>query len=245
MYRILLPFALAASISANAQTITEYRWWLNDDIGTLTTSPIPPALDALVATALAMPSLTRDHCTITLQAKDDHGEWSVPYTQRFLRSTGDATGYAYWIDDVPTSGGSGSLAPNTVVDLIADLPTGVPAGDHSFTIRFSSANGVWSVPLTTAFSSTVGVEELPGITDLLLFPNPVTDQLGLRMNSDAARTLQLEVLDLSGALVRDLSTWSVAGTMHRNWDISALASGSYLLRITGEHGSWTTRFVKP
>ena len=85
---------------------------------------------------------------------------------------------------------------------------------------------------------------MPGITDLLLFPNPVTDELGLRLSTDAARTLNLHVLDISGAVVRDLSTWSVNGTTYRNWDISDLASGSYLLRMSDGTGTWSTRFVK-
>ena len=56
--------------------------------------------------------------------------------------------------------------------------------------------------------------------------HPVTDQLGLRLKTDEERTLKLEVLDLSGAVVQDLSTWSVAGSVYRNWDISDLAGGS-------------------
>lgn len=229
----------------SGKVLTGYRFWVNDDVATLTTASIGP--NALVdLNGLIDPgTLTKDYNTVTLQFRDADGEWSVPTTALFVKNAGLVNGYEYWIDDEIADLTSGSIGPNGVVDLLADLPTGVPAGDHTFTIRFSGANGTWSVPLTTAFSSTVSVEELPGITDLLLFPNPVTDQLGLRMNSDAARTLQLEVLDLSGALVRDLSTWSVAGTMHRNWDISTLASGSYLLRITGEHGTHTMRFVKP
>ena len=225
--------------------INGYRFWLNDDVATLTTATIGP--NALVdLNGLIDPgTLTKDYNTITIQFRDADGEWGVPTTSVFVKNAGLVNGYEYWIDDEIADLTSGSIGPSGVVDLIADLPTGVPAGNHTFTIRFSGANGTWSVPLTTAFSSNVSVAELPGLTDMLLFPNPVTDQLGLRLNSDAARTLKLEVLDLSGALVSDLSTWSVSGTTHRNWDISALASGSYLLRVTGEHGAWTTRFVKP
>ncbi|HRH38052.1 MAG TPA: T9SS type A sorting domain-containing protein, partial [Flavobacteriales bacterium] len=149
-----------------------------------------------------------------------------------------------WIDDNIANSTNATIGPNGVVDLIADLPTGVPAGAHFFTIRFRGTNGTWSVPLTTQFESFVGIEELPGISELVLFPNPVTDELGLRLRTDETHTLNLQVLDLSGALVKDLSNWSVAGSTYRNWDVSALASGSYLLRITDGSGTWSTRFVK-
>ena len=130
------------------------------------------------------------------------------------------------------------------MDLIADLPTGVPAGTHFFTIRFSGTNGTWSVPLTTSFDSFVSIAELPGISDLVLFPNPVTNELGVRLSTDDASTLNLQVLDVSGAVVRDLSTWSVSGTTYRNWDISDLASGSYLLQMSDGTGVRNLPFVK-
>lgn len=225
--------------------LTGYRFWVNDDVATLTTASIGPNALVNLNNLIDPGTLTKDYNTVTIQFRDADSEWSVPTTSVFVKNAGLVNGYEYWIDDDIANSNNNTIGPSGVVDLIADLPTGVPAGDHTFTIRFSGANGTWSVPLTTAFSSNVSVAELLGLTDLLLFPNPVTDQLGLRLNSDAARTLKLEVLDLNGAVVSDLNTWSVSGTVYRNWDISALASGSYLLRVTGEQGAWTTRFVKP
>lgn len=229
----------------SARDIIGYRYWVNDDIGTLTTGSVGPAQTADLNALIDPGTLTRDYNTVTIQFRDADSEWSVPKTSVFVLNSGLVNGYQYWIDDDIANSQSGSIGPAGVVDLIADLPTGVPNGNHLFTIRFSGANGSWSVPFTAEFSVILSTPELPGITDLLLFPNPATDQLGLRLTTDQARTLQLEVLDLSGAVVADLSSWSVSTTAHRSWDISALASGSYLLRITGEHGAWTTRFVKP
>lgn len=226
------------------QAITGYRYWVNNS-GTATTGTAGPNADLSFNGIIAPSALTNDFNTVCMQFRDADGEWSVPHTAWFVKNTGLVNGYEYWIDDDIANSNNNTIGPSGVVDLIADLPTGVPAGDHTFTIRFSGANGTWSVPLTTAFSSNVSVAELPGLTDLLLFPNPVTNQLGLRLSSDATRTLKLEVLDLSGAVVNDLNSWSVSGTAYRNWDISELASGSYLLRVAGDNGTWTTRFVKP
>lgn len=225
--------------------IVGYRYWVNDDIGTLITGTVGPAQVADLNSLIDPGTLTKAFNTVTIQFMDADGAYTVPRTEHFTAHSGLVSGYQYWIDDDIANSQSGSLAPADVVDLIADVPTGVPNGNHLFTIRFSGANGSWSVPLTAEFSVILSTPELPGVTDLLLFPNPVTDQLGLRLTTDEARTLSLQVLDLSGSVVADLSTWSVSSTAHRSWDISALASGSYLLRITGEHGAWTTRFAKP
>lgn len=236
---------LSRSFTRVSQSITAYRYWVNDNTASIGTGTPSPGQVVDLNGLLDLAALPKDLNTVTIQFRDGLNEWSVPIRVWFVRNTGPVNGYEWWIDDAIADAFTGSIGPNGVVDLIAELPTGVPAGFHTFTIRFSSTNGAWSVPLSSAFESFVGIAELPGITELLLFPNPVSDQLGLRLSTDAARTLNLQVLDLSGALAADLSTWSVSGTTYQNWDISALASGSYLLRISGDQGAWTTRFVKP
>lgn len=229
----------------SGQELTGYRFWVNDAVGTLTTASIGPNALVDLNNLIDPGTLTRDYNIITFQFRDADGEWSVPASSAFLKNTGLVNGYEWWIDDAIADRITSPIGPGGVVDLIADLPTGLPAGSYTFTIRFSSANGTWSVPLSSAFDSFVGIAELPGVTDLLLFPNPVSEQLGLRLSSNAARTLNLQVLDLSGAVVKDLNSWPVSGTATRHWDIGELASGAYLLRITDADGSWTTRFVKP
>ena len=224
--------------------ITGYRFWVNDNVGSITTGSIDPNVVVNLNNLIDPGILPNDFNTVTIQFNDADGEWSVPVTSTFVKNAGEVNGYEYWIDDDIANSTNTSIGPSTVVNLIADLPTGVPAGTHFFTIRFSGTNGTWSVPLTTQFNSFVSIEELPGISDLLLFPNPVSNELGLRLSTDDARTLNLQVLDISGALVRDLSTWSISGTTYRNWDISELASGSYLLRMSDGSGTWSTRFVK-
>lgn len=229
----------------SGKVLTGYRFWVNDAMGTLTTASIGPNALVDLNNLIDPGTLTRDYNIVTFQFQDADGEWSVPTSSAFVKNTGLVNGYEWWIDDAIADRTSSPIGPGGVVDLIAELPTGLPAGSYTFTIRFSSANGTWSVPLSSAFDSFVGIAELPGVTDLLLFPNPVSEQLGLRLSSDAARTLNLQVLDLSGAVVMDLNSWPVSGTATRQWDIGGLASGTYLLRITGADGSWTTRFVKP
>lgn len=224
--------------------ITGYRYWVNDNTGSITTGSVAPNMVVDLNNLIDPGTLPSDFNSVTIQFNDTDGEWSVPQTSMFVKNAGEVNGYEYWIDDAIANSYTGSIGPNTVVDLIADLPTGVPAGTHFFTIRFSGTNGTWSVPLTTSFDSFVSIAELPGISDLVLFPNPVTNELGVRLSTDDASTLNLQVLDMSGAVVRDLSTWSVSGTTYRNWDISDLASGSYLLQMSDGTGVRNLPFVK-
>ncbi len=228
----------------SASNIAGYRFWVNDDLASITTGSIGPD-DAVNLNGVIDPgSLPRDYNTVTIQFRDADGEWSVPVSTWFVKNTGAVNGYEYWIDEAIDDRASATIGPAVLVDLINDLPVPTTDGEHVFTIRFSSVNGTWSVPLSATFSFAVGVAELPGLSNLLVFPSPATAQLGLRLNSDAGRTLQLEVVDLAGQRVLDLGSWAVAGSTWRNWDISGLASGAYLLRVTGEKSTWNTRFVK-
>lgn len=227
-----------------AHVITGYRYWLNDDASNVTTGSIGPNLEVTLNNLIDPGTLNNEYNTVTIQFNDADGEWSAPLTSMFVKNTGEVNAYEYWIDDAIANSTTNAIGPNGVVDLIADLPTGVPAGTHFFTIRFRGTNGTWSVPLTTQFTSTVGIEELPGISELVLFPNPVNDALSVRVNTSEAQQLDLLLLDAQGRVVRSLPAWAVNGSAHRNWDISALASGSYLLRITDEDRIWSTRFVK-
>ena len=245
MKKILLLSALMTAVSALGQTITEYRHWINDDVSTLVTTAVGSDTELHLIAYIDLPSLTKDYNHVTFQFKDSDGRYGTPYTTIFSRGTGAVNAYEYWVDDDIVNSTTTSVGPDGVVDLIADLPTGVPAGIHTFTIRFSGANGSWSVPLTTEFSSTVSIDELPGVTDLLLFPNPVNDQLGLRLHAVDSRNLSLRILDMHGAEVRDLSTWTVSGTSHRTWDISDMASGNYLLSISDDRANRAIGFVKP
>ena len=46
MLRTTLPGILScAALTAQAQTITTYRWWVDDDLATLTTTPVAPQAD--------------------------------------------------------------------------------------------------------------------------------------------------------------------------------------------------------
>lgn len=227
-----------------AQPITGYRYWVNDDPATLASGAIGPNDEVQLNSLIDPGSLTKDHNLITIQFMDADGEYSVPQSVWFVRGTGEVNGYQYWLDDDISTATTGSIGPNTVVDLIEDLALSTSPGQHLFTIRFSATNGTWSVPHSALFDFYLGLEELPGLSDLVLFPNPLTDELGLRLSTTEASRLDLEIRDVQGQLVRQLPTWAVAGNTYRNWDISDLAPGTYLLHISDDEGKRDMPFIK-
>jgi hypothetical protein len=228
----------------NSGMMNAYRYWLNDDVSTLVNTDLTPGSTVDLNTLLATSGMDRPFNLVTLQFREADGTWSAPITQAFSRNSGPVDGYEYWIDDEIDERVTTSISAANVVDLIAELPVPTEWGDLLFTIRFRSTNGEWSVPLSSTFSFFTSIDELPGISDLLLFPNPATQELGLRLNSNGTHTLHLEVLDLGGRVVRDLSSWGVHGSTYRTWDISDLARGSYLLRLSDGYRTRSIPFIK-
>ncbi len=244
MRSLNLLFAIAAATTLQAQTITEYRWWLNDDLTTLTNGTVPAEADLQLTASIDLPALDKDHNIITIQFKDSDGEFSSPITRLFTRSTGMVSGYEYWIDDDIANSQNGSIGPAMVVDLITDLPTNIAVGDHTFTIRYSGESGTWSVPHSTTFSVITSIEEISGISEIVVFPNPVTDQLGIRISATEALTLDMEILDQGGRSIHRSERWNVLGTDRRSFDVGSLSQGQYILRLSDGAGHQHISFTK-
>lgn len=88
---------------------------------------------------------------------------------------------------------------------------------------------------------TVGLEMLWSQPDLIrVFPNPATDQLNVQMPADLLNHVSaFTVIDITGKAV-------MAGRMQASMqiiDIGHLSSGLYLLRLDGDLGQKTIRFV--
>ncbi|MEZ4807717.1 MAG: T9SS type A sorting domain-containing protein [Flavobacteriales bacterium] len=225
-------------------TVNGIEYWFDDDVAGTTTTSVTPGAAPLITTPLDAGDLPVGFHTVTLRTVDGQGVRSVPYTVHFTRNGGAVTGYEYWVDDAVADRVSMNIGPASTVDLIAALPVSTAEGEHLFTIRFRDAEEGWSVPLSSTFSFVVGIDEVPGLSNYLLFPNPVSDQLALRLEAAGARDVQVSILDATGRTVQQLGTWHVLGTTHRSWDTGSLARGSYLLSVEAEGRSMRIPFIK-
>lgn len=227
-----------------AATVNAIEYWFDDAVADATTANVTPGATPLITAPFNAAELPVGMHTVTMRTVDAFGLRSVPHTVHFTRSGGPITGYEYWIDDDVNDRVSNNIGPANTVELITALPLSTAEGEHLFTIRFRDAEGGWSVPLLNTFSFIVGTDEIPGLSNYLLFPNPVTEQLGLRLDAASATDLHLSVLDGTGRTVQQLGNWNISGLAHRIWDASALARGSYLLRIEADGRSMQIPFVK-
>jgi len=235
---------LTSLFAQRSTTIAGYRYWFDDDAANATEVAVAGADVYTLSASLEATALANGYQRVTIQLKDAIGEYSSPITSTFVQRGTIVDGYEYWIDDDIAARVSGTIGPAGVVDLVASLPTNTTNGEHLFTIRFREEQDGWSVPLTSEFTFIVGLEELPGLSDLLLFPNPTNGQLALRLTSADGDQLYVSILDATGRVVRAEENWTPTGTAVRTWDLADLAAGTYGLRIVSGDRHSTLRFQK-
>ena len=91
----------------------------------------------------------------------------------------------------------------------------------------------------TKFDPTVsGIKDVPEAS-IKVTPNPVTDHLWAVIPDDQPQSV--EVFSLSGSLVS--ADYTVNGNQV-NLDVAALSPGIYFLKVRGEKGTFTGKFVK-
>ena len=116
-------------------------------------------------------------------------------------------------------------------DASGILVVSLPAGHHK--IMKSGTGNIFYVKLSY---STLGLSNNTKAPQLTLYPNPVSDQLYI--SSESQKIENIMIYSLSGAVVKDSSNEV------EFIDMSNLATGNYLVRVTTDQGSFTKKIIK-
>lgn len=88
----------------------------------------------------------------------------------------------------------------------------------------------FEICVTEGSGSGVGIEENTSDLDWSIFPNPANGVFNLRYNG-ANTTAEIAVIDVTGRMIRTERTSLAQGANH-NIDLSGIASGNYIVRLT-------------
>ncbi len=91
---------------------------------------------------------------------------------------------------------------------------------------------------------STGVQETPAHADLSTWPNPVSNNLMLSLQSAKSGRLEVSILDLNGRVVLSTSDPISAGKNQLVVPVNELVSGVYVVRIGDGTNSVSRRFVK-
>ena len=135
------------------------------------------------------------------------------------------SGAGVWIHFYNVAGITGEAIPTNPVTL-----TGVNKISYS---------QYYLIPRVAADINT-GLPQYLTENDIVVYPNPVSDQLTVSLRTNAFQVTNMAVYDINGKLVRT----QVVNDNQIVMNAQTLASGNYFLRLSDGKNSVTTKFVK-
>lgn len=98
----------------------------------------------------------------------------------------------------------------------------------------------------TIAASSVGVEDISNVASgLRIFPNPVSNEVGLSFDLLEPNDVNIELYSIDGKMNKSLhSSAAVSGKFSEKFDISELPSGVYLLKLKVGNATTSTKIFK-
>ncbi len=93
--------------------------------------------------------------------------------------------------------------------------------------NFSCADTASKSVVATATS----LNELLGINNLKIYPNPASDVLNVSFNTDGEESIQLRILDLNGKIIKSGMSLDGSGFFEDQLNLDSISKGIYLLEI--------------
>jgi subtilisin-like proprotein convertase family protein len=124
------------------------------------------------------------------------------------------------------------------------LHEGLDSVPDAFSVTVIDGTGGWLAPITIPISISteiVAVRDFKTLSGITVFPNPASDQLFVRNNSNPLERVIIAIVGMDGRLVFQTQT-SIVQLMAL--DISKLTDGMYNLQVMGEQGVANLRFAK-
>ncbi|MDR7208489.1 T9SS type A sorting domain-containing protein [Flavobacterium piscis] len=106
------------------------------------------------------------------------------------------------------------------------------AGNHTL----GRESGTTSLYYIKTVYPTLGLGENIEVSNLTVYPNPVSEQLYI--SSDNQKVKSVTIYNLSGSVVKNISNEV------ESIDVSDLATGNYLVRVTTDQGTTTKKIIK-
>src|SRR5215203_1037746 len=126
------------------------------------------------------------------------------------------------------------------------------AGTQTIRVQSSSSQG-WNINwleivggngAITLRSAAPQLSELPVSSSVSLYPNPVRDVVSLSVDNSGEGRVQVELISLSGAVVKQFSFNKQRGVAQKSLSLIGLAKGTYLMKVSMPGWTKSTQLIK-
>jgi hypothetical protein len=94
-----------------------------------------------------------------------------------------------------------------------------------------------------SYTMTVATPDIQGVEAIKVYPNPTSGLLNVSFNVTETQSVQLDLVSMKGTTVYHENVGSFQGAFTKQLDLSGLAKGIYMLKMTGEKGVTMTKMV--
>ncbi|MCX6245847.1 MAG: C10 family peptidase [Bacteroidetes bacterium] len=128
-------------------------------------------------------------------------------------------------------------------DHLASPLAPVTANSGKMMVMWTSNKTIRGDGWDASYSVTVGTNEQKAFEDFSIFPNPTSGLLNVHFTMNEVQSVRIEVLSLKGELVYSQNYGSVSGSFDKQIDLSSLAKGVYILKMTSDQGITNNKIV--
>jgi PKD repeat protein len=118
----------------------------------------------------------------------------------------------------------------------ATAPLHAYAANGSYTVVLTAINGTCTDDYTMTVSISVSLEELSGLSEVILYPNPTNAETTISFNSQTAQEANVKMINALGQIVSDNMFNTEAGFNQIELGTAELNNGLYNVMIETENG---------
>lgn len=108
---------------------------------------------------------------------------------------------------------------------------------------FNSNNHIRGEGWSCSYSITVSTPDIKGVEAMKVYPNPAKDMLNITFNAVEMQSIRLDLVSAIGQTVYSEDLGKFQGSYNKQLNVSNLAKGIYMLKMSGEKGVKITKVV--
>jgi PKD repeat protein len=146
----------------------------------------------------------------------------------FSNSSNGATTYSWDFNDFTNSS--------------ASAPIHAFAGNGDYTVVLTAINGNCTDTATFNVSITVGMNEIEGLEDVKVYPNPASEMVMISFDNKNNSEVSVELLDQLGRVI-ETSTVVNNGLQVASFNVASIQNGLYTIRILSNGNALTRKII--
>jgi len=124
----------------------------------------------------------------------------------------------------------------------ATSPSHAFISNGSYPVILTAINGACTDTLLLTVDITVGIEELMGLNNISIYPNPANENLVVAFDNQSDSAFKLLVSDRVGRIIQTIDVQDEDQNFV-TMNVSSLANGMYSILFVGQNSSFTKSFI--